>query len=143
MTRLRVVLDSNVIISAVLFGGPPARVLEQVASGRVEGFVSAPILDEVRGVLQRPKFGLSPDQALALVEEFRGLCQIVAPEASVGAVAADPDDDRILECALAADANIVISGDAHLLALGRWRSVRVLSLAEFMEVCGQPGTGSH
>jgi len=141
VTPLRVVLDSNVIISAILFGGPPAGVLEQVAAGTVVCWVSLPILDEVRGVLQRPKFGLSPDQALALAEEFHGLCQVAAPGAKVRSVAADPDGDRVLECALAAGAHVIVSGDARLLALSRWRGVRIVSPAEFLQTAQPPKAG--
>jgi putative PIN family toxin of toxin-antitoxin system len=132
MTSPRVVLDSNVIISAFLFGGPPARVLDRAAAGAVQCFTSLPILDEVREVLRRPKFGLSPAQALALVEEFHDLCQVVTPTERVHAVPGDPDDNMILACAMAAGAEVIISGDSHLLKLGQWRSIRILSPAEFM-----------
>ncbi|MGD0999696.1 MAG: putative toxin-antitoxin system toxin component, PIN family [Candidatus Brocadiia bacterium] len=136
MTPPRVVLDSNVVISAFLFGGPPARVLDCALAGAVQCFTPVPILDEVRDVLQRPKFGLSPAQAVALVEEFRDLCQVVTPAEKVRAVPADPDDNMILACASAAGASLIISGDAHLLSLGRWRAIRILSPAEFIrEIC--------
>ena len=128
----RIVLDSNVIISAFLFGGPPARVLDRALAGAVQCFTSLPILDEVRDVLLRPKFGLASAQALAMVEEFHDLCQIVTPREKVRAVRADPDDNMILACAIAADANLIISGDSHLLSIGQWRSIRILSPAEFM-----------
>jgi len=132
MTAPRIVLDSNVIISAFLFGGPPARVLGCALAGAVQCFTSLPILDEVRAVLQRPKFGLSSSQALALVEEFHDLGQVVTPTDRVRAVPDGPDDDMIVACALAAGASLIISGDAHLLNLGQWRSIRILSPADFM-----------
>jgi putative PIN family toxin of toxin-antitoxin system len=72
---MRVVFDSNVIISGFLFGGPPARILEKALSGSILCYTSLPILDEVRGVLQRPKFGLSPEQAQFFIEELHDLCQ--------------------------------------------------------------------
>lgn len=132
MTPPRIVLDSNVVISAFLFGGPPARVLDLALAGAAQCFTSVPILDEVRDVLLRPKFGLSSAQAVALAEEFRDLCQLVTPAEKVRAVPADPDDNTILACAIAAGANRIISGDAHLLSLGRWRAIRILSPAEFV-----------
>lgn len=107
----RVVLDSNVIISGLLFGGPPARILECALSGQIACFTSLPILDEVRDVLQCPKFGLSSDQVCTLIEELRDLCVIVLPTRRIRAVDADPDDNAILECAVAAEAALVISGD--------------------------------
>lgn len=132
MTSPRVVLDPNVIISAFLFGGPPARVLERALAGAVQCFTSLPILDEARDALQRPKFGLSSAQALALVEEFHDLCEIVTPTERVQAVPCGPGDNRILACAAAAGAKLVISGDSRLLNLGQWRTIRILSPAEFM-----------
>lgn len=133
----RVVLDSNVIISGFLFGGRPARLLEYALVGRIACFTSLPILDEVREVLQRPKFGLSPDQALTLVEELHGLCEIVTPRRRVHAVTADPDDNAVLECALAADAAVIVSGDAHLPSLEPWGRVRILSPAKALTFVGQ------
>lgn len=126
---LRIVLDSNVIISAFLFGGEPARLLEHALTGSVRCFTSLPILDEVREVLLRPKFGLSPDQAMRLVEELHDLCEIVTTEERVHAVAADPDDDAVLECALAAKADLLVSGDSHLLDLVKYRHVRIMAPA--------------
>jgi predicted nucleic acid-binding protein len=70
----RVVLDSNVIISGFLFGGPPARLLEHIVNGALHCFRSLPILDEVREDLQRPKFGISPEQAFRFVEELCNVC---------------------------------------------------------------------
>lgn len=129
MSPLRVVLDSNVIISGFLFGGPPARLLELALGGSVQAYTSTPIMDEVRDVLLRPKFGLSPDQALMLVEELHGLCEVVTPDRRVNTITADPDDNAILECAQAANANLIVSGDSHLLTLEHWREIDILSPA--------------
>ena len=132
MTPSRIVLDSNVIISAFPFGGPPTRVIDHVLSGSVQCFISLPILDEVRDVLQRPKFGLSSEQALTLVEELHDLCRVITPTATVRAVRADPGDNKVLACALAAEADTIVSGDSHLLDLGPWRGIRILAPAEFI-----------
>ncbi|MDD5484103.1 MAG: putative toxin-antitoxin system toxin component, PIN family [Kiritimatiellae bacterium] len=132
MTAPRIVLDSNVIISAFLFGGHPARIVEHVLDGSLQCFVSLAILDEIRDVLQRPKFGLSSEQALAFIEELHNLCRAVTPTARVRAINADPDDNRVLECALAADADTIVSGDSHLLNLGQWQNIRILAPAEFI-----------
>ncbi|MBU4460652.1 MAG: putative toxin-antitoxin system toxin component, PIN family [Verrucomicrobia bacterium] len=132
MNPFRVVLDTNVVISAFLFGGHPRRVIESILDGRSQGFVSLAILDEIRDVLRRPKFGLTPDQVLAVVEEFRALCEVVTPGDVVEVMEDDPDDNRILECALAADAQFIISGDAPLLDLVRWQDVSILSPGDYM-----------
>ncbi len=133
----RVVLDSNVIISGFLFGGPPARILERALAGEIACFTSLPILDEVRDVLQRPKFGLSAEQALTLIEALHDLCVVVSPTRRIRAVDADPDDHAILECAMTADADFVVSGDAHLLNLGQWKNIRILSSSDALKLIEQ------
>lgn len=133
MKRSRVVFDSNVIISGFLFGGPPARLLQCALEESIHAFTSLPILDEVRDVLMRPKFGLTSAQALALVEQLHDLCEVVMPTKRVRAIAADPDDNAILECAREAGADLIVSGDAHLLELGQWRDICILSPAEALK----------
>jgi len=136
---MRIVPDSNVIISGFLFGGTPRRLLEHALVGTIRCFTSLPILDEVRDVLQRPKFGLSPDQALGLIEELHDLCGVVRPRRRIRAIVADPADNAVLECAAAAGAEMVVSGDAHLLDLGRWRHIRIVSpAAAVKEIEGRP-----
>lgn len=136
MTPPRIVVDSNVVISGFLFGGTPARVLGAVVEGKARCFASVPILDEVRGVLQRPKFGLALEQVLAFVEEFQLLCEVVAPRTVVHVIDEDPADNRILECAVEAKAKVIVSGDSHLLELREWRSIGILSPTDFMREIG-------
>jgi uncharacterized protein len=134
----RVVLDSNVIISGILFGGPPARLIEHIVNGTIHCFTSLPILDEVREVLQRPKFDLSSEQAFRIVEELYHSCTLVKPSRRIRVISADPDDDMILECASEADADLIISGDLHLLDLGSWEHIQILSPANALrEIEGQ------
>ncbi len=134
MKHPHIVLDTNVLISALLFGGPPRAILEMILAGSVDCSLSLPILEELRGVLHRPKFGLSSEQAMAVVEELSALCAIVAPSEQISAIRADPDDDRILECALEARAGIIISGDAHLLDLGVYEGIHIMKPSEFLQM---------
>lgn len=132
MTPRRVVFDSNVFISAFLFGGMPRSALASAIDGAVVCIMSVPLLDEIRDVLQRPKFGLSVDQALAFVEEIHALSLVVRPPRRLRVIAADADDNRVLECALAGKADTIVSGDAHVLALRAWRGIRVLAPSAFV-----------
>ena len=132
MSRHRIVLDTNVLISALLFGGKPRRVLNLVISGSVDCTLSPVILDELKEVLQRPKFGFSADVCLHLIEELHGICDIISPSVSVEVIGSDPDDNRILECAKGAQAHFIVSGDPHLLDLGRFEKIRILSPAEYL-----------
>ena len=130
MSPPRLVVDSNVIISAVFFGGPPARVLQQVIGGAAAAFISLEILDEIREVVQRPKFGLTPEQALLLIEELTHVCHVVEPKTAVQEIKDDPDDNAVLACALEAGAALIVTGDAHLLNLKEWKGIRILAPAE-------------
>jgi len=84
-------------------------------------------------VLKRPKFSLSPRRTIGIVEELCSLCEIVNPSASVRRVIADPDDDRMLECAIEARADAIVSGDTHLLELGKYRGIRILNPSGFLQ----------
>ena len=134
MRRPHVVLDTNVLISALLFAGPPRAILEMILAGAIDCSLSLPILDELRDVLHRPKFGLSSEQAMAVVEELSALCAVVGPSEQVSAVRADPDDDRILECALETRASIIVSGDAHLLDLGEYKGIHIMNPSGFLQM---------
>ena len=132
MSVPHIVLDSNVIISGLLFEGHPSQILKLILQGSLVCFISIPILDEVRDVLQRPKFKLSSEQVLTLVEELHEVCELVTLNLSLEAVEDDPDDNRILECALAAEVNVIISGDSDLINLKQWDKIRILTPAEFI-----------
>ena len=133
MNRHRIVLDTNVLISAILFGGKPRRVLDLVISGSVDCTLSTVIFDELKDVLQRPKFGFSADVCFHIIEELHGACDIISPSVSVDAIRSDPDDNRILECAVEVQAQFIVSGDPHLLDLGQFEKIRILSPADYLK----------
>ena len=129
---LRVVLDTNVLISAILFGGKPRQILEKTIRGEIRLCLSEPILEEVKGVLKRPKFDYSPEMIQIILTELTGIADIVNPSETIHVVLEDPDDNRILECAVEAGANYVVTGDLHLLKLSRYRDTEILNTAAFL-----------
>jgi len=133
MKRLRIVLDTNVIISGILFGGIPRSILDMLISGRHDFFLSLPIIEEIREVLNRPKFGFDNGTALLVIEELHSLCAIVRPAKSINLIKEDPADNKILECAVEADAEIIISGDSHLLSLFSYKRIKILSPRQFID----------
>ena len=124
---MRVVLDSNVVISGYIFGGPPAELIHLALDGKFDCFTTIPILDEIRDVLSRPKFKLTPEQALSFIEEYHALCLVVRPVRNVTIMKENPDDNKILECALAAQADLIVTGDSHLLDLSKWKRIRIMT----------------
>jgi putative PIN family toxin of toxin-antitoxin system len=137
MKRFHVVLDTNVLVSALIFGGSPREILEMIVAGVVDCSLSSAVLDELRDVLQRPKFGFSLRQAMSVVDELCGVCQVVKPRKKVGVVKADPDGNRVIECALEAKADFIVTGDTHLLELGSHAGTRVLNPADFLRMLGE------
>lgn len=130
--RLRVVLDSNVLISAVVFGGKPREILERVFRGELTLIVSPAILDEVEAVLGGDKFRFSGDAARAVVQEIESLAEIIDPITAVSVVLDDPDDNRVIACALDGRAAFLVTGDRHLLAIGGYPSLPIVNPADFL-----------
>ncbi len=128
---MRIVLDTNVFVSAVFFGGAPGRILEAWRDGRVQLVLSADILDEYQRVGQE----LSALYSGVSLEPLLGLLTVEAEIVEVAAlpapVAADPEHDKFLACAIAADALVIVSGDRHLLDQDGWRGLRILRPRQF------------
>ena len=130
---MKIVCDTNVLVSGILFGGNARQILLLASRGRLTNYISDDILNEAKDVLLRPKFKLSPQQVIAIIALFRDTFELVYPTQQHKVVQSDPDDDRILEAALEAQAEIIVSGDKHLRSLGLWRGIRILSPAEFVK----------
>lgn len=128
---MRLVCDTNVLVSGILFGGTSRRILTAVSRNLHTLYSSPALLAELTTVLARPKFGLTKEQADAISNLFHETATIVHPSVPVHVVMDDPDDDRVLETAWAAQAEVIVSGDGHLLALQEWQGIRIMSPAEF------------
>jgi putative PIN family toxin of toxin-antitoxin system len=130
---LKVVLDTNVLISAILFGGKPRQILEKAIRGEIRLCLSEPILEELKGVLQRSKFDYAPEMIQFILTELTAIAHFVNPSEIINVVLEDPEDNRILECAVEAKANYVISGDFRLLKLSKYLNIEILNAATFLE----------
>jgi uncharacterized protein len=129
---VKVVLDTNVLISALVFpGGVPEQVYRLGIEGGITLVTSPPLLAELGRVLT-DKFGWQDDYVGAAVAQMVRIGEVVEPVERVSVIADDPDDDRVLEAAQAAGAAVIVSGDRHLLNLGRWDEVAILGPAEFL-----------
>jgi uncharacterized protein len=130
--RLTVTADTNVYISALQFDGRPDQLLRLARQGLMRLAVSEPILAEVRRVLGE-KFRRPPDEVAEADRLIRGFADVVQPTRQLAVGTEDPDDDRILECAVAAGAHVLVSGDKHLLRLGAFEGISILTIAAFLE----------
>ncbi|MGA8030343.1 MAG: putative toxin-antitoxin system toxin component, PIN family [Bryobacteraceae bacterium] len=129
---LRVTADTNIYISALQFGGQPLRLLELAREENIVLTTSAAILQEIAEVL-RDKFQRSERDIEQAMQHLSHIAETVIPSERVNAVADDPDDNAIIECALAAEANVIVSGDRHLLSLGQFGGIQIMKVADFLE----------
>jgi len=127
----RVTLDSNVYLSGFVFGGKPKRVLEMAIDGEIEVAVSDPIIQEVRRHLLG-KFGWSEPRAAEAVESITEFAKHVTPTEAIDTVPTDPDDNRVLECAVSAGSQTIVTGDDDLLRIVAFRGIEIVRVADFL-----------
>lgn len=125
-----VVFDTNIYISALFWKGPSYRLVQRALDGHLHVNISASILDEIDTVLERD-FGIEKEKREGMIRFVLLFAQIVVPKEKVDIIKDDPDDNAILECALAAEATFVISQDKHLLAIGNYAGILIMHLEEF------------
>ena len=141
-----VVLDTNVIISSVLSTqGHPAEIIQRWERGELNIATSPPLLAEIERVLNYEhvrRYFKQPDEKVnSFVERLRKSRVSVDPDFILNVVEADHDDDRVLECAVAANADYIVSGDKHLLDLGEYEGIQILAPAGFIAVLNLEETG--
>jgi len=134
---VRVVLDTNVVASAILWSGPPRALLQAAREKRIELFTSTALLAELSDILARRKFdrkiaasGLTIDQ---LVDGYAQLAALVHPT-TVPRIAPDPDDDVVMGTALAARAEFVVTGDKSLLTVIEHQGARIIAVVQAIGV---------
>jgi putative PIN family toxin of toxin-antitoxin system len=127
----RVVADTNIYISALNFAGTADEVLALGRARVIEVFISPPILEEIEGVLLR-KFRWTAPRVREATRAIRSFAVVVTPAEPVNVVREDEPDNRVLECALAARADVIVTGDQHLLKVKRFRGILIASPREFL-----------
>jgi putative PIN family toxin of toxin-antitoxin system len=131
---VRIVLDTNVVVSALIWGGTPERLVQMAIDGDVELCTSRYLLDELREVLQREHLSSRLGPRYASVEEavtlYGELAVAVSPTLVPRVVVEDADDDHVLAAAIAGSVDLIVSGDRHLLALGAHKNIRIITPAE-------------
>lgn len=133
----RIVLDTNVLVSALGWRGAPHEIVRRCHAGEHRLLISPEILSELERVLRYPKLKLTADRIDAYLEQLTELVELIHPAIEISAITADPSDNRILECALAGRANIIVSGDSHLLDLRTFEAISILRPQEFLNRPGR------
>ncbi len=130
---MRIVLDTNVLMSAVFFSGIPGQIIEAWKAGRLTVVVSPDILEEYRTVAEILGRQYGIQEAGELRSFLAVAAELIEAPALPAAVSRDSDDDKFLACALFGRAAAVVSGDDDLLSLGSWQGIKMLSPREFVD----------
>ncbi len=141
---VRVVLDTNVVVSAYLVPtGKPAHILSLARQGKIDICLSGEILSEIKRTLLRPKLQkihkATPQEIDRFLRAFADITDLVPGTTEVHEVDDDPEDNKILACALEGKADFVVSGDHHLTEIGSFGAVRIVKPDTFLEImAGKP-----
>ena len=135
---MRVVLDTNIVISAIVWGGLPLKLFEAAAAGTITLYTSPKLMEELRGVISRPhisknllKKGSLPSAAIFYYEK---LVVLVSPLSTPIVVLGDPDDDHVVAAGVACTANLIVSGDSkHLLPLRSHDGIDIVTVRDALE----------
>lgn len=137
---MRLVLDTNVAVSALLWNGPPFQLVQAARNSGVVFFSSVKLAHELGRVVARAKFARNVAKAQIthsqLVDRYLGMVLIVEPAAIPATILEDPDDDEVLACAIAAHADAIVSGDSHLLKLGTFEGIPIVTVTRALEMIG-------
>jgi uncharacterized protein len=127
---VKAVPDTNILISAIIWGGNPARLIEAGIRGKIELFLSPEIIAETLGVLKRKGFN---EERLSEAQEYiTAATTLVHPTVKLDVVKDDPKDNHIIDAAVAAGADAIITGDKDLLRMKEYQGIKMMQVAEFL-----------
>ena len=131
---LRVVLDTNVLVSAIISDGKSRQLLRKGIANQFTIITSDLILRELATVLRRPKFKTSEEEINRIILASGRVAQVVSVKSRFQVIKEDPKDDMILETAYDGSADMIVSGDSHLLALQNFRGIKILTVQSMLEL---------
>lgn len=130
---MRIVVDTNVLMSGIFFGGVPGEILDAWKEGRIALVVSPEIVDEYRRVAEELEAQRGDLELSSILTLLGSNAEVVDATALEEGVARDPDDDKFLACATASGVSVVVSGDLDLQAVGSWKGIQILSPRQFVD----------
>ncbi len=131
---MRVVADTNVLISALLFGGVSDQVFLAGLRGEIQLITSDPLLKELERILKN-KFKLDVQLVRGVIEEVRNVAEVVEVSSHINVISHPEEDNRVLECAVDGKADFIVTGDTkHILPLKEFRGIKILSPSEFIKL---------
>ncbi|MFH1376308.1 MAG: putative toxin-antitoxin system toxin component, PIN family [Candidatus Woesearchaeota archaeon] len=134
MGKKKVVLDTNILISALGWNGKPRQIFQKCIEGDLELIISKEQLKELNKVMNYPKFKFSDEQKETFISIILEIAKVVEIKNSLKVIKDDPDDNMILETALASNVDYIISGDPHLLNLEEFKGIKILKASDFLDL---------
>ena len=131
----KVVLDTNILISSLLFKGTLSRIVDLWKDGKILPVISRETFHEFKTVLEYPKFKLTKGETKAIIEEeILPFFEIVEITNTVSGICKDPDDDKFIACALSASADFIVSGDKDLCDVVTHKSIKIISASHLLKI---------
>ena len=134
MGKTKATLDTNILISALGWLGNPHKILEKVINKEIELIISDKQFEELSNTLDYPHLDFTQEQKDKIKSIITELATFVNPQETLNIIKSDPDDNAILECALAGNAEYIVSGDPHLLDLKEFRGIKIITASQFLEL---------
>jgi len=134
MKPVAIVADTNVIVSALFWGGNESKIVHLVEEGKIKLLTSVALLDELKKVLMYERFGLNEKEIDDNVKYILTISEIISPKRRLRVIYEDPADNRVLECALAGTAAYIVSGDKHLLQLKKFGGAKIVRAKELLSI---------
>jgi len=133
MTKPRVVLDTNIYLSGIIFGGNCRHILDLMIKKKIRVITSPAILLEISQKLKQ-KFKWSQNQIFTVIRTLIKSTKVVQPQIKIRAVKMDKSDDKIIEAATAGRTNYIVSGDQHLLKIKQYQKIKIVAPTEFLSI---------
>lgn len=130
---MRITVDTNVLVSALGWNGAEAAIIEMVLESKIELCISTQILNEFYRVIKYPKFGFTDKEIDGYIGRLLTSAILVEPKQRINVIAADPDDNMIIECAVEGKSGYIISGDKHILQLQEYKGIKILNASDFLK----------
>ncbi len=134
-TAKKVVLDTNILVSALLFKGELAGIVDLWKKGRIIPVLSKETFAEFKAVLEYPKFSLTGQEIKVIIEEeVLPYFEVIETTDNIKGICRDADDDKFIACAVSASADFIVTGDKDLLDIGKYKSVRIISASVLLKM---------
>ncbi len=133
MTKYKVVLDTNVYLSGIIFGGNSRHILDLAIDGKIATFTSAAILLELSDKLKN-KFHWDKEQIVITIKSIAKLCVVITPKRKLQIVKKDKSDNKIIEAAVEENADFIVTGDKHLLDIKKYQNIHIIAPSQFLSL---------